>query len=91
MLTEVAQQETVLKNRINYLAKREDKVLRELEEKQRKVEIHDSMSKDRLRNLQLMDISTQNSHVISSLNKQFQQKQKVITMNSIQDKKLALY
>jgi hypothetical protein len=33
LLTEIAEQEAVLKNRINYLAKREDRVLRDLEEK----------------------------------------------------------
>ena len=33
MLTEIQQQEKIIKNRINYLATREDRILKELEEK----------------------------------------------------------
>jgi hypothetical protein len=42
MLTELSQQEVLLKNRIQYLKNKESKILRNLEEKSRLAEVHDS-------------------------------------------------
>jgi rRNA processing protein Krr1/Pno1 len=42
MLTELSQQEVLLKNRIKYLKNKESKILRNLEEKSRLAEVHDS-------------------------------------------------
>lgn len=86
MLTELTEQETLLKNRIQYLKNKESRILRNLEEKSRMAEIYDSS-----RNRRDNQTDMAQSQVVWELSKQFQMRQKLQARDVILEKKLSHY
>ena len=84
LLVEIKQQEKTLQNRINYLQAREDKILKDLEEKQRMVEIHENNTLDRRRRMTNQD---EYQSIVNELSRQ----QRIQHAASVLDKKMCLY